>query len=357
MLNKNLKREKELNSYHKNKGHIPVLLNEVKSKLNIKKGHTYIDGTYGSGGHTEMILSSADCRVISIDRDPHVKKYAELSKKRHPHNFDLILGRISNLYSLLKSKGIRSVNGGILFDLGVSSMQLNGCDRGFSFQIDGPLDMRMEDKGETAADIIKHCDESTLANIIYMFGEERKARRIARAIIKNREIKNISSTLQLAEIVRSAVGYSKNKKIDPATRTFQALRIKVNNELDEIYKALIAAEKLLTPGARLVIISFHSLEDKIVKSFFKEKSGKYSNPSRHTVLPHEELHYPLPVAAPLNPLNGLRLEDTKNDKASFRVINKKVIKASRNEISQNPRSRSARLRAAERLDNRMEYAA
>jgi 16S rRNA (cytosine1402-N4)-methyltransferase len=236
-------------------------------------------------------------------------------------------------------------------------MQLNGCDRGFSFQIDGPLDMRMEDKGETAADIIKHCDESTLANIIYMFGEERKARRIARAIIRNREIKNISSTLQLAEIVRSAVGYSKNKKIDPATRTFQALRIKVNNELDEIYKALIAAEKLLTPGARLVIISFHSLEDKIVKSFFKEKSGKYSNPSRHTVLPHEELHYPLPVAAPLNPLNGLRLEDTKNDKVSFRVINKKVIKASRNEISQNPRSRSARLRAAERLDNRMEYAA
>ena len=127
--------------------------------------------------------------------------------------------------------------------------------------------------------------------------------------------------------------------------------------MDEISKALTAAERLLTPGARLVIISFHSLEDKIVKSFFKEKSGKYSNPSRHTVLPHEELHYPLPVAAPLNPLNGLRLEDTKNDKASFRVINKKVIKASRNEISQNPRSRSARLRAAERLDNRMEYAA
>lgn len=349
----------EIDDYvqHNSRDHIPVLLNEVKTKLNIKEGHTYIDGTYGSGGHTEMILSSANCRVISIDRDPAVKKFAEKSKKKFPENFDLILGKIGDLESLLKAKGVSNIDGGILFDLGVSSMQLNNSLRGFSFRLDGPLDMRMDQKGETVEDIIKNSDEPTLVKIINTYGEEKKAKRIAKAIVKNRKIKNIKTTFQLADIVRSVVGNTGNKKIDPATKTFQAFRIKVNNELEEIKKALIAAEKLLTPGARLVIISFHSLEDKIVKSFFKEKSGKYSNPSRHAVLLNEELTYPLPVAAPLSPLNDLEFEDTKIFKASFKIINKKVIKASKNEINQNPRSRSARLRAAERLDNRMEYAA
>ena len=316
-------------------GHVSVLLNEVKSKLDIKDGHTYVDGTFGSGGHTNMMLCNSRCKVFSIDRDPNVKIFAKKIKKEFPKNFKLIIGKISEMHSLLRREGINSVNGGILFDLGVSSMQIENPKRGFSFRYDGPLDMRMDEKGERAIDIIKKYDEDSLATIIYKFGEEKKARKIAKAIVKKREETSLTNTLQLAEVIRSAVGYSANKKIDPATKTFQALRIKVNNELEEIRSALYAAEKLLSPGARLVVITFHSLEDTIVKSFLKNKSGVRSNPSRHSV----------------------NFNEDDDILASFKIINKKVIRASDREVFLNPRSRSAKLRAAEKITNNLESAA
>jgi len=319
----------------KNISHIPVLLNEVKSYLEIKEGHTYIDGTFGAGGHSEMILSSANCRVVAIDRDPKVKKFTQSIKNKFSKNFNFLIGRLGEIEKVLLSKGIKKVNGGILFDLGVSSMQLENSKRGFSFMLEGPLDMRMGLERESASDIIKNYSEEDLAKIIYYYGEEKQAKRIAKAIVKKREEVPLETTLQLANLVRSVVGYQRNKRIDPATKTFQALRIKVNNELEEITKALHAAEKLLIPGARLLVISFHSLEDKIVKSFLREKSGKVANPSRHEIM---------------------NQENKKLQRSSFKLINRKIIKAGEREIYSNPRSRSAKLRVAERIENNLEYA-
>ena len=323
---------------HKNNlknGHIPVLANEVIKNLNIRDGFTYVDGTYGAGGHTNMILSSAACNVISIDRDPSVAIFADQTKKNFPNNFQLISGNIGRLKFLLESNGIKNIDGGILFDLGVSSMQIDSADRGFSFRYDGPLDMRMEKSGKSAADIINESDEKTLNDIIFTLGEERKARRIASAIVKYRKNKSIVSTFELAQIVRSAIGKNPKLKIDPATKTFQALRIKVNNELGEIEKALNDAEDLLSPGARLVVICFHSLEDKIVKKFIKTRSGLTANPHRHSA--------------------GI-YSNSNNKSPAFKLITKKVVIANNDEIIINSRSRSAKLRAAERL-NKMENAA
>ena len=252
---------------HKNvlkNSHTPVLYEKVLENLNIRDGLTYVDGTFGAGGHTNMILSSANCNVISIDRDPSVEIFAKKIKKKFPNNFKYIAGNIGRLKFLLKSSGISSIDGGILFDLGVSSMQIDNADRGFSFKNDGPLDMRMEKIGKSAEDIVNQTDEKTLNDIIYTLGEEKKARKIANAIVNYRKDRSITTTLELANIVRSAIGNNPKLKIDPATKTFQALRIKVNDELGEIEKALNDAEILLAPGARLVVISFHSLEDKIV---------------------------------------------------------------------------------------------
>ena len=315
--------------------HIPVLADQVIENLNIRDGFTYVDGTYGAGGHTNMILSSADCKVVSIDRDPSAKLFAEKTSNQFPNKFSLINGNIGRLKFLLKSRGIKNIDGGILFDLGVSSMQIDNAKRGFSFRFDGPLDMRMEQTGKSAAEIINESDERTLNDIIFTLGEERKARRIANAIVKYRQKKLITSTFELAQIVRSAIGKNPKLKIDPATKTFQALRIKVNNELGEIEKALNDVENLLSPGARLVVICFHSLEDKIVKNFIKSKCGLNANPHRHSV----------------NIYNNYS-----NKKASFKLITKKVVTASNEEIKNNFRARSAKLRTAERL-NTMENAA
>ncbi|MBT4109099.1 MAG: 16S rRNA (cytosine(1402)-N(4))-methyltransferase RsmH, partial [Pelagibacterales bacterium] len=308
---------------------------EVAKNLNIRNGLTYVDGTYGAGGHTEMILSSANCNVVSIDRDPSVKIYADKTKNKYPNNFKLITGNIGRLKFLLESNGIENIDGGILFDLGVSSMQIDNAKRGFSFRYDGPLDMRMENSGKSAAEIINESDEKTLNDIIFTLGEERKARRIANAIVHYRKNKLITTTFELAQIVRSAIGKNPKLKIDPATKTFQALRIKVNNELTEIEKALNDAEDLLSPGARLVVICFHSLEDKIVKNFIKVRSGFTPNPHRHSASIYSSLD---------------------KEKPSFKQITKKVVIADNKEIYINSRSRSAKLRAAERLNN-MENAA
>ena len=315
--------------------HIPVLADEVIKNLNVRDGLTYVDGTYGAGGHTNMILSTASCNVISIDRDPSVKEYANKTRNNFPNNFKLIHGNIGRLRSLLENNGIKNIDGGILFDLGVSSMQIDNAERGFSFRYDGPLDMRMDNSGKSAADIINESDEKTLNDIIFTLGEERKARRIASAIVEHRKNKLITTTFELAQIVRSAIGKNPKLKIDPATKTFQALRIKVNNELSEIEKALNDAENLLSPGARLVVICFHSLEDKIVKNFIRTKSGLTPNPHRHSAKIYSNLNKVLP---------------------SFKAITKKVVIANNDEIYYNTRSRSAKLRAAERL-NKIEDAA
>jgi len=310
--------------------HIPVLKEEVKYFLNIKQGKTYVDGTFGAGGHSSMILSSADCNLYSIDRDPNIKIYAQNLEKKYPKNFKLIEGNIGNLKILLEKNGIDKIDGGILFDFGVSSMQLDNAERGFSFRYDGPLDMRMSKIGPTAAEIIEKSDERTLSNIIYKLGEEPKSRKIAKAIVNYRKNKSIKTTFELANIVRGATGIIKNKKIDPATKTFQAIRIKVNNELEEIKKALEDTKDLLAPGARLVIISFHSLEDKIVKNFLKINCGLTSNPYRHSV----------DVFSKFSDKNTL-----------FKLLTKKIVKNNERNNKTNPRARSAKLRAAEKISN------
>ena len=315
--------------------HTPVLAETVLENLNIRDGLTYVDGTFGAGGHTNMILSAANCNVISIDRDPSVKTFKKEIQGRFPDNFKFIAGNIGRLKFLLKSNGISRIDGGILFDLGVSSMQIDNPDRGFSFKNDGPLDMRMDQIGKSAEELINKTDEKTLNDIIYTLGEEKKARRIARAIVNHRKNKPITSTLELSNLIRNTIGNNPKLKIDPATKTFQALRIKVNNELDEIEKALRDAEKLLAPGARLVVISFHSLEDKIVKKFLRSKSGLNPNPHRHSA--------------------SIYSKDVKN-KPSFKLITKKVLLASDEELNSNIRARSAKLRCAEKLNN-MDYAA
>ena len=315
--------------------HTPVLAETVLENLNIRDGLTYVDGTFGAGGHTNMILSAANCNVISIDRDPSVKTFKKEIQDRFPDNFKFIAGNIGRLKFLLKSNGISSIDGGILFDLGVSSMQIDNPDRGFSFKNDGPLDMRMDQIGKSAEELINKTDEKTLNDIIYTLGEEKKARRIARAIVNHRKNKPITSTLELSNLIRNTIGNNPKLKIDPATKTFQALRIKVNNELDEIEKALRDAEKLLAPGARLVVISFHSLEDKIVKKFLRSKSGLNPNPHRHSA--------------------SIYSKDIKKN-PSFKLITKKVLLASDEELNSNIRARSAKLRCAEKLNN-MDYAA
>ena len=326
--------DKEINHLILNRSHIPVMLEEVKLYLNIKEGHTYVDGTFGAGGHSHMILSSANCKLFAIDRDPNTQRYAKVIKNKYCNNFKLMEGQISNLKMLLKNNGIKKIDGGILFDLGISSMQVDNANRGFSFNKDGPLDMRMGLKGQTAAQIIDESDEKTLSDIIYNYGEEHHSRRIAKAIVNYKKNKVIKTTLELAEIVRSAIGNKSNNKIDPATKTFQAFRIKVNNELEEIKNALNVARDILAPGARLVVISFHSLEDKIVKTFFKTNSGLNDNPYRHS----------------------LDVYKNKNKKPEFTILTKKVVKASLEEVKVNFRARSAKLRAVEKINNFAEAA-
>ena len=292
--------------------HKPVMCEEVLSILNPSDGCVYLDGTLGAGGHSRKILESADCRVIGIDKDPTAIELCRDLEKQYGNKFLSINGSFGNLSQHLNSIGINKIDG-ILLDLGTSSMQLGTPERGFSFQFDAPLDMRMTQTGERAYDIINSLSEDSLADIIFYFGEERRSRKIAKAIVNKRKIKKIKTTFDLNEIILS-VKKANNKKIHPATKTFQALRIYINNELKDLYEALISIEKVLSEKGRLVVISFHSLEDRIVKNFIKENS--------------------IP----------LRKYDPKNPDKIFVYENRKVIKPSEYEVKKNRRSRSAKLR-------------
>ena len=292
--------------------HKPVMCEEVLSILNPSDGCVYLDGTLGAGGHSRKILESADCSVVGIDKDPTAIELCRDLEEQYGNKFLSINGSFGNLSQHLNSIGINKIDG-ILLDLGTSSMQLGTPERGFSFQFDAPLDMRMTQTGETAYDIINSLSEDSLADIIFYFGEERSSRKIAKAIVNKRKIKKIKTTFDLNEIVLS-VKKGNNKKIHPATKTFQALRIYINNELKDLYEALISIEKVLSEKGRLVVISFHSLEDRIVKNFIKENS--------------------IP----------LRKYDPKNPDKIFVYENRKVIKPSEYEVKKNRRSRSAKLR-------------
>jgi 16S rRNA (cytosine1402-N4)-methyltransferase len=314
--------------------HKPVLLNEVIAALlpegRVHDGAIFVDGTFGAGGYTRALLEAANCTVFAIDRDPDAVKGAEPLLARFPGRLHVIQGRFGDMARLLADRGVAKVQG-ITFDFGVSSMQLDQAARGFSFRFSGPLDMRMEQSGQSAADIVNAMAERPLADLIFTFGEERQARRIARAIVAARDLAPIDTTDRLAEIVRRAIGGKPNPQaIDPATRTFQALRIAVNDELGEIDRGLAAAERLLSPGGRLAVVSFHSLEDRRVKQFLRDRAGAAPKGSRH-----------------LPPMGAFGAQT--NERAPvFRLIQAGGITASDAEIRANPRSRSARLRIAER---------
>jgi 16S rRNA (cytosine1402-N4)-methyltransferase len=308
--------------------HYPVMLNEVLDSLSPQDGEVYVDGTFGAGGYSRAILDHADCTVIAIDRDPSALSAADRLKQDYGSRFIFVQGRFGDALELVNKAGFEQVDGFVL-DIGVSSMQLDQAERGFSFRFDGALDMRMDTtQGETAADIVNQMDEEDLANLIYKYGEERLSRRIAKRIVEKRAEEKIETTLQLADIVRSVVPRSPKDKIDPATRTFQALRIAVNDELGELERALEASEKMLKEAGRLVVVSFHSLEDGIVKAFLYERSGRTANNSRHLPVSMDAVQAP-----------------------TYTLPKRKAVEPSDAEIQQNSRSRSAKLRFGIRNNN------
>jgi 16S rRNA (cytosine1402-N4)-methyltransferase len=295
--------------------HIPVLLDEVIAALAISPGETHVDGTFGAGGYTNAMLG-AGARVIAFDRDPDA-----IAAGRAEAREGLIL--VEDRFSRMASHIDASVDG-VTLDIGVSSMQLDQAGRGFSFQSDGPLDMRMEQSGESAADFINTADEDDIADVIFRYGDEPKSRRIARSIVAARPV---TRTAELARIVRRATGYRDGDKKDPATRTFQAIRIHINREMEELEGGLKAAEQILKPGGRLAVVTFHSLEDRIVKRFLRDRSGAAPSGSRHA---------PLELGVGQAP--------------SFEAVGK-PLRAGEAETSRNPRARSATLRFARRTSS------
>ena len=300
--------------------HIPVLGQPAVEFLNVRDGGIYIDGTFGAGGYTRAILAAADCKVIGIDRDQTAIAASADLVEDAKGRLTLTEDTFSNLDTIARDVGHETVDG-VVLDLGVSSMQLDTADRGFSFRLDGPLDMRMGGMGANAADVVNAASERDLANIIFILGEERHSRGVARAIIKARAGARIETTRVLADIVASVVR-GRPGDIHPATRTFQALRIFVNDELGELVAGLQAAERILKSGGRLAVVSFHSLEDRIVKLFFADRSETRGG-SRHA----PQVERPAP---------------------SFNVLTKRPVVADEAEVESNPRARSAKLRAAER---------
>lgn len=310
--------------------HIPVLLDEVLDVLSPEDGKVYVDGTFGAGGYTRAILNAAECTVYAIDRDDTVQPYADALKKEFKERFHFLSGRFSEMDVLLNQVDVPLVDG-IVLDVGVSSMQLDNGERGFSFMKDAELDMRMGQDEVSAKEFVNEMAEEEMANIIYQYGGERMSRRVARAIMNARAEGPITHTRQLADIVRSAVRRSKDK-IHPATRTFQAIRIWVNNELEEISDAMQAAETLLAEKGKLIVVSFHSLEDSIVKKFLKEAEGSSgANISRYMPLPFEH----------------------KETLSRFKQY-RKPVKPTNNDIKSNPRCRSAILRSGIRVNRDVE---
>jgi 16S rRNA (cytosine1402-N4)-methyltransferase len=304
--------------------HIPVLRDAAVRMLRPIEGGIYLDGTFGGGGYARAILQAAHCTLWAIDRDPAaILRGAELATA-YPGRLHIVEGRISNLLNLLNAAGISALDGAV-FDLGVSSYQIDDPERGFSFRNDGPLDMRMGKTGMTAAMLVNTISESELADILYEFGEEKASRRIAKTIVERREDQKFETTADLANVIRSVVRPDKSG-IDPATRSFQALRIAVNEELDDIAAALTQAAALLSPGGRLVVVSFHSREDRVVKRFMAQATGRAGGASRH------------------DPASLISAEVPK-----FRLLTSNGQVPDAAEIRANPRARSARLRAMERL--------
>ncbi|MDQ4421334.1 16S rRNA (cytosine(1402)-N(4))-methyltransferase RsmH [Sphingobium sp. DEHP117] len=306
-----------------NAPHIPVLLDEVLAALGIRQGETHVDGTYGAGGYSRA-MAAAGAHVIAIDRDPDAVSEGRERIAREGSDIRLVEGPFSAMASLVEQAGAAQVDG-VVLDIGVSSMQLDRAERGFSFQADGPLDMRMAQAGMTAAEFVNSADEEEIADVLYRYGEEPRSRRVARAIVAARPI---TRTSELANVVRRALGHKPHDKKDPATRAFQAIRIHLNGELDELERGLEAAEAILAPGGRLAVVTFHSLEDRIVKQFLRRRSGSEAAGSRHRPLTQQAQ-----AAAFAKPAKAVRPSDT--------------------EISRNPRARSATLRSAVRLDDRI----
>ena len=302
--------------------HLPVMLREVVSSLKPKDGGKYIDATFGAGGHTRALLAAAGCEVLGFDRDPRTVAEDSGVVSEFGGRLTVVEAPFSEMLEIAPRHGFEQVDG-ILFDYGVSSMQLDEAERGFSFRFDGPLDMRMSASGVSAADVVNKYDERDLFRIISVLGEEKKAKFAARAIVEARKEKEIATTGALAKILREAI-HSKPGDIDAATRTFQALRIYVNDELGEIAKGLLAAEQLLKAGGVLAAISFHSLEDRLVKTFIASRSQA----------PATSRHAPEAKAAVM----------------SFRAVQRKAIVADDAELKNNPRARSAKLRVAERTE-------
>ena len=301
--------------------HTPVLVDEVIEALALNEGDTVVDGTFGAGGYTRAMLAVGVGRVIGFDRDPNAiaEGRSLVPNAIESGRLSLVEERFSQMDRVLAERGIGLVDA-IALDIGVSSMQLDRAERGFSFQADGPLDMRMSQSGPTAAEFLNQADEAEIARILREYGEEPRARTIARAIVAARPVER---TGELAAIVRRAAGYRPGQKSDPATRTFQAIRIHLNSELQELEDGLVAAERSLSPGGRLAVVTFHSLEDRIVKRFFRERSGGTPAGSRHR-----------PVLADPN-------------EPTFERVARPVSPSER-ELAANPRSRSARLRSAVR---------
>ena len=302
--------------------HASVMVTEVLSALSPAPGERYVDATFGAGGYSRAILAAADCQLAAIDRDPEAVERGRLLEIDSAGRFRILQARFSEMEDALVSVGARSADG-IAFDLGVSSPQLADGRRGFSFVVDGPLDMRMSKSGDGAAAFVNAADEATLAAVISRYGEERHARPIARAIVRARSRRPIGRTTDLAEIVSAAMPRIRTKRrtIHPATRTFQALRIHVNNELDELRQGLAAAERLLAERGRLIVVAFHSLEDRIVKEFLRRRSGDGPGVTRHR---------PPPIAP----------------SPTFELPFRRPRRPRESEVAANPRARSARLRAA-----------
>lgn len=299
--------------------HIPVMLNEVLAALAPASGESVIDGTFGAGGYSRAILAAGASRVLGIDRDPTaLAAGAALGIT----GLTLRAGVYSDMEAIAEEAGFAPADG-IVLDIGVSSMQIDDADRGFSFQKDGPLDMRMSTSGASAADVVNRGGEALIADILFHYGEERRARAIARAIVAARKEKRFERTLDLVGVIESVLGRGRPDMIHPATRSFQALRIFVNDELGELSRGLEAAERLLAPEGRLAVVTFHSLEDRIVKRFLASRCGRQAGPSRH-------------------------MPDVKTVAPSFAPITKGAEAASEAEAARNPRARSAKLRAARR---------
>ncbi len=301
--------------------HVPVMVAEVLAQLQPRAGQVYVDGTFGAGGYSSAILDAVPCQVVALDRDPSAVAAGQALVAKYGGRLKLVQRSFSEVAEALQDAGIPKADGFVL-DIGVSSMQLDQAERGFSFLREGPLDMRMSQSGQSAAEVVNTLAQDDLARVIYILGEEKKSRAIARAIVAARDIAPIRTTAELVKVIEVAVGPQRaHERIHPATRTFQALRIFVNAELDELVKALNASEDMLQEGGRLVVVAFHSLEDRIVKRFLQSRCGHLPAQSRHMPGQIEELP------------------------ASFILPFKGHLEANEAEIDQNPRSRSAKLRA------------